>query len=82
MDVDVVIVGSGAGGGPLAWVLSAAGLQVAVLEKGPRYSRRDFVQDELLATDELGMFVPSVELEPHILIDADGRPRGRATRAM
>jgi choline dehydrogenase-like flavoprotein len=72
--VDVIIIGSGAGGGPLASVLSAAGLHVAVLEKGPRYSRDQFKQDELLATDELGFFVPSIDEEPHVLIGKGGRP--------
>jgi choline dehydrogenase-like flavoprotein len=72
--VDVIIVGSGAGGGPLASVLSAAGLHVAVLEKGPRYSREHYLQDELLASDELGFFVPSIDEEPHVLIGKEGRP--------
>ena len=39
---DAVIVGSGAGGGAVAWRLAAAGWQVLVLEKGPRYSRENY----------------------------------------
>jgi choline dehydrogenase-like flavoprotein len=35
---DVVIVGSGAGGGAAAWALSKGGLNVLVLEKGPHYN--------------------------------------------
>ena len=39
---DVVIVGSGAGGSAAAWALTMQGLDVVVLEAGPRY---DFVTD-------------------------------------
>ena len=46
--VDVVIVGSGAGGGPMALELGRAGFKVVVLEKGAFYKKEDFVHDEIL----------------------------------
>ena len=36
-DFDAVVVGSGAGGGAVAYGLTRAGLRTCVLEKGPHY---------------------------------------------
>ena len=44
---DVVIVGSGAGGGIAAYALTNAGLNVLVLEKGPWATEANFGDDEL-----------------------------------
>ncbi|MFT4047903.1 MAG: GMC family oxidoreductase [Solimonas sp.] len=42
LEADVVIVGSGAGGGTAAEILSASGLNVLMLEEGALYTSRDF----------------------------------------
>ncbi len=44
---DVVIIGSGASGGAVAYTLSKAGYKVAVLEKGRLIKRDEFTKDEL-----------------------------------
>ncbi len=41
-EADVVIIGSGAGGGPIAKELSEAGYSVVVLEEGGYFTREDF----------------------------------------
>jgi choline dehydrogenase-like flavoprotein len=49
VEVDFVVVGSGAGGGVAAAVLAAAGAKVAVVEEGGHYTRRDFNLQEAWA---------------------------------
>jgi choline dehydrogenase-like flavoprotein len=72
---DAVILGSGAGGGPLAARLAAAGWKVLVLEKGPLYRREDYSFDEVTATRR-DFFVPSLSSEPHLLVPAgESQPR-------
>ena len=45
---DVCVIGSGAGGGPVAATLAEAGYSVVVLEKGPWYPRQQFLKDEVI----------------------------------
>jgi choline dehydrogenase-like flavoprotein len=45
LDCDVVVVGSGAGGAPIAAELAEAGFDVIVLEEGSYYTTRDFTAD-------------------------------------
>ncbi|WP_433364320.1 GMC family oxidoreductase N-terminal domain-containing protein [Actinoplanes sp. CA-142083] len=52
-DCDVVVVGSGAGGGTAAAVLAAHGLDVIVVEKGEYYDDKDFDGGELSGLSRL-----------------------------
>ena len=53
IEADVVIVGSGAGGGTIAGVLAAAGKRVVVLEAGHATCERDYRQLEIEASQSL-----------------------------
>ena len=53
LEADVVIVGSGAGGGVTAEILSQAGLKVAIVEEGPLRSSTDFRMREREAYPQL-----------------------------
>lgn len=64
-EVDVCIVGSGAGGAPMALTLGKAGFKVVVLEKGAHYKKEDFVHDEIL-NSRRNFFMPLPWDEPHL----------------
>ncbi|MFV8320298.1 GMC family oxidoreductase N-terminal domain-containing protein [Mycobacterium sp. 23] len=64
LDADVVVIGSGSGGGVAAAVLAEAGKRVIILEAGGYHSESDFVQSEPLAYQKLflrGGFFPSAD---------------------
>jgi choline dehydrogenase-like flavoprotein len=64
LEADVVVVGSGSGGGVAAAVLAEAGKRVIVLEGGGYRNESDFVQVELVAYQNLflrGGFFPSAD---------------------
>lgn len=67
--VDICIIGSGAGAGPIAYELSRAGKKVVVLEKGAFYSEADFSKDEI-AYCRRSIITPTLTDEYHI-IEAD-----------
>ncbi|MHC5011892.1 MAG: GMC family oxidoreductase N-terminal domain-containing protein, partial [Planctomycetota bacterium] len=77
---DVCVIGSGAGGGPVALTLAEAGYSVLVLEKGPWFQRQDFKKDEI-GQARRTMFVPSRQHDPHVWekADDDGTPRAWLT---
>ena len=53
LEADVIIIGTGAGGGTTAEILSKAGLKVLMLEEGPLKSSNDFRMDERQAYHDL-----------------------------
>jgi choline dehydrogenase-like flavoprotein len=59
LDCDVVIVGSGAGGGAAAGVLADAGLDVIVIESGGYWDDEDFDGSEFTALTSYYMGAPS-----------------------
>ena len=64
-EYDVCIVGSGAGGGPVAYELSKAGYKVVVLEKGGWFDEQDFKKDEMLGRRDI--FQSKFKDERHVL---------------
>lgn len=71
---DVLIIGSGAGGGALALRLSQAGARVLVLEKGPHLKRQDFPVDEV-ENYRPGFWYPSIADEPHMVVTPGQEPK-------
>ncbi len=53
VECDVVIVGTGAGGGTTAEILTQAGLDVVLIEEGPLRTSRDFKAHEFQAYQDL-----------------------------
>ena len=74
MIYDVCIIGSGAGGSPIAYELSNAGYNVVVLEKGKNFTEKDFSKDEM-AVSRRDKFTPLLKDEQHVIneYDADGK---------
>lgn len=64
--LDVCVIGSGAGAGPVIYELSKAGYKVVVLEKGPWIKTKDFTKDELTVTRR-DAYVPLAEKEPQVV---------------
>jgi choline dehydrogenase-like flavoprotein len=80
LEADVVVVGSGSGGGVAAAVLAQAGKRVIVLEAGGYSNESDFVQLELAAYQNLflrGGFFPTAD--GMVTIAAGGTVGGGST---
>lgn len=74
---DAIVIGSGAGGGPVAFELARAGLDVLVLEKGPHLTREDFARHDELDLRR-GHLFPSGDVDPHLVV-ARGSDRALPT---
>ncbi len=72
IEADVCVVGSGAGGSPIAYELSRKGYRVVVLEKGKWYKTSDFTKDEL-ACCRRDLYTPNLNQEFHAIEDRDSR---------
>ncbi|MFH1493171.1 MAG: GMC family oxidoreductase [Pseudomonadota bacterium] len=70
-DFDVCIIGSGAGGGPVAFTLAQQGRSVVVLEKGPWFTDGDFYKDEL-ACCRRSVYTPNLKDEQHVIEELNG----------
>ncbi len=71
-EFDAVIIGSGAGGGAVAWRLAAAGKRVLVLEKGPWFTEADFFKDEITCCRR-STYTPDLREERHVIEERSGR---------
>jgi choline dehydrogenase-like flavoprotein len=77
-EVDVCVIGSGAGGAPVAYALAQAGAKVVLLEKGPWYTKKDFDHDEIRMVRR-NFFVPYLADEPRLLSRDGQQPQRSAT---
>ena len=64
---DVLIIGSGAGGGTLASRLAEAGLRILVLEKGQDHPREAYLHDRL-GLERNAIFTPDIDDDPHTVV--------------
>lgn len=78
-EADVVIIGSGAGGGTAAEILSKAGLSVIVVEAGPLKSSKDFDMEERTAYPNLYQQAASMKTSDKAIGIFQGRAVGGST---
>lgn len=69
---DAIVVGSGAGGGTAARVLTERGWKVTVMEKGRRHEPEEFLPYDEVHFGVHRALVPSVKSDPQIYVKADG----------
>jgi choline dehydrogenase-like flavoprotein len=66
------VIGSGAGGAPVAQRLGAAGMNVLVLERGKRWSKNDFADRDEIEWCRRDRFWPSILTDPHTRRNDEG----------
>ncbi|MBL8510676.1 MAG: GMC family oxidoreductase N-terminal domain-containing protein, partial [Betaproteobacteria bacterium] len=76
---DVVIVGSGAGGGTAAEILTQAGLRVIIIEEGPFKSSSDFRMQEREAYPQLYQESAGRQTKDKAITILQGRAVGGST---
>jgi choline dehydrogenase-like flavoprotein len=79
LEADVVVIGSGAGGGVTAEILSQAGLKVAIVEEGPLMSSTDFRRREREAYESLYQDGAGRQTADHAITILQGRCVGGST---
>lgn len=79
LSADVVIVGTGAGGGVTAEILSKAGLKVVMLEEGGYHTSKDFRMQEADAFTRLYYHVGSRKTKDKAITILQGRTVGGST---
>ncbi len=72
---DAIVVGSGAGGAPLACRLCEAGWKVLLVERGRAYQKTDFDRDEI-EWCRRDRFSPSPKTDPHTRRADEGQRAG------
>lgn len=77
---DVVVVGSGAAGGAIAFACAERGLRVVVIEKGSEYQRADYTHDEL-SICRRNFFLPYMADEPRTFREHADHPAGKSNFA-
>lgn len=79
LSADVVVVGTGAGGGFTAEVLTRAGLSVVMIEEGRYHTARTFSQNEAEAMPKLYQEAGAQRTKDHGIVVLQGRSVGGGT---
>lgn len=77
---DLCVIGSGAGGAPVAAAAAEAGYRVVVLERGGWFDRSQFYKDEI-SICRRPVLTPGVETDPQVVAYTDERGRPQAVRS-
>lgn len=62
---DAIVIGSGAGGAPVAQRLAAAGMNVVMIERGKKFDKNDFARRDEIEWCRRDRFMPNVVTDPH-----------------